>query len=29
MIEDGDIAGAINACSNIWASLPDNGYGQA
>lgn len=27
-IEAGDIAGAIAACSNIWASLPGNDYGQ-
>ena len=27
-IESGDIEGAIAACSNIWASLPGNGYGQ-
>jgi muramidase (phage lysozyme) len=29
MIESGDIEGAIAACSNIWASLPGNNYGQA
>lgn len=29
MIEDGNIEGAIEACSNIWASLPGNDYGQA
>ncbi len=28
MIEAGDIAGAIAACSNIWASLPGNDYEQ-
>jgi muramidase (phage lysozyme) len=28
LIESGDIAGAIKACSNIWASLPGNSYGQ-
>jgi muramidase (phage lysozyme) len=28
MIEAGDIAAAIAACSNIWASLPGNEYGQ-
>jgi muramidase (phage lysozyme) len=28
MLEDNDVAGAIKACSNIWASLPGNGYGQ-
>jgi len=27
-ILSGDIAGAINLCSNIWASLPGNSYGQ-
>jgi muramidase (phage lysozyme) len=25
----GDIQGAIEACSNIWASFPGNGYGQS
>jgi muramidase (phage lysozyme) len=29
MIEAGNIAGAIKACSNIWASFPGNDYGQA
>ena len=29
MIDSGDIQGAIAACSNIWASLPGNDYGQA
>jgi muramidase (phage lysozyme) len=28
MIQSGDIQGAIHACSNIWASLPGNSYGQ-
>lgn len=28
MIEAGDIQGAIEACSNIWASFPGNSYGQ-
>jgi muramidase (phage lysozyme) len=28
LIETGDIAGAISACSNIWASLPGNNYQQ-
>ena len=28
MIEAGDIAAAIAACSNIWASFPGNDYGQ-
>jgi muramidase (phage lysozyme) len=28
MIEAGNIAGAISACSNIWASFPGNDYGQ-
>ncbi len=28
MIESGDIAGTIEACSNIWASLPGNDYYQ-
>lgn len=28
MLEAGDIAVAIAACSNIWASLPGNDYGQ-
>ena len=27
-IAAGDIQGAINACSNIWASFPNNAYGQ-
>lgn len=27
-IETGDIEGAITRCSNIWASLPGNAYGQ-
>lgn len=27
-IGTGDIEGAIKACSNIWASLPGNNYGQ-
>ncbi len=29
MIATGNIEGAIAACSNIWASLPGNDYGQA
>ncbi len=29
MIEAGNVQGAIQACSNIWASLPGNTYGQA
>lgn len=29
MIASGNIQGAIAACSNIWASLPGNNYGQA
>jgi muramidase (phage lysozyme) len=28
MIEAGEIAGVINACSNIWTSFPGNNYGQ-
>lgn len=28
MIDAGDLLGAIEACSNIWASLPGNSYGQ-
>lgn len=28
LILDGQIAAAIAACSNIWASLPGNNYGQ-
>lgn len=28
MINDGNIEGAIEACSNIWASLPGAGYKQ-
>ena len=28
MIDRGDIRQAIDRCSNIWASLPDAGYGQ-
>ena len=28
LIGTGDIEGAIKACSNIWASLPGNNYGQ-
>ena len=28
MIEAGDVQGAIEACSNIWASFPGNSYGQ-
>lgn len=28
MLLDGDIEGAIKACSAIWASLPGNSYGQ-
>lgn len=28
LIGTGDIQGAINACSNIWASFPNNNYGQ-
>lgn len=27
-ILDGDIAGAVSSCSNIWASFPGNQYGQ-
>jgi len=27
-IDNGDLALAISACSNIWASLPGNSYGQ-
>lgn len=27
-IDDGNIASAIQKCSNIWASLPGNTYGQ-
>lgn len=27
-IETGDIAGAIELCSGIWASMPGNSYGQ-
>ena len=29
MIDRGDIRQAIDCCSNIWASLPGAGYGQA
>ena len=29
MIDRGDIRQAIDRCSNIWASLPGAGYGQA
>lgn len=28
MVEAGNIGGAIQACSSIWASLPGNDYGQ-
>jgi muramidase (phage lysozyme) len=28
LIENGDIEGAIKACSAIWASFPGNDYGQ-
>jgi muramidase (phage lysozyme) len=28
LVEAGDIAGAIAACSTIWASFPGNSYGQ-
>ena len=28
MIDRGDIRQAIDRCSNIWASLPERGYGQ-
>ncbi|KIP18021.1 phage lysozyme family protein [Burkholderia sp. MSHR3999] len=28
LIVSGNITAAISACSNIWASLPGNGYGQ-
>lgn len=28
MVDKGEITDAINACSNIWASLPGAGYGQ-
>lgn len=28
LVESGDVQGAIEACSNIWASLPGNSYGQ-
>ena len=28
LIDAGNIGGAIAACSNIWASLPGNNYGQ-
>ncbi|KVG89128.1 glycoside hydrolase [Burkholderia ubonensis] len=28
LIDAGQISAAIAACSNIWASLPGNGYGQ-
>jgi len=28
LILDGHITAAVAACSNIWASLPGNGYGQ-
>lgn len=28
LIEAGDIAGAIQKCANLWASLPGNTYGQ-
>jgi muramidase (phage lysozyme) len=28
MIDAGNFAGAVAACSNIWASLPGNNYGQ-
>ena len=29
MIDRGDIRQATDRCSNIWASLPGAGYGQA
>lgn len=28
MLEDGDFAGAVHACSNLWASLPGSAAGQ-
>lgn len=28
LIDAGNLVDAIHACSNIWASLPGNGYGQ-
>jgi muramidase (phage lysozyme) len=28
MVLAGDIQGAVEACSNIWASFPGNSYGQ-
>jgi muramidase (phage lysozyme) len=28
LVLEGDITGAIHACSNIWASFPGNDYGQ-
>lgn len=28
LIMEGNLAGAINRCANIWASLPGAGYGQ-
>jgi muramidase (phage lysozyme) len=28
LIDAGDFAGAVQRCSNIWASLPGNTYGQ-
>jgi muramidase (phage lysozyme) len=28
LVEAGNIQGAIEACSNIWASFPGNSYGQ-
>ena len=28
LIDVGDFSGAVSACSNIWASLPGNSYGQ-
>lgn len=28
LIQDGKFAAAVTACSNIWASLPGNTYGQ-
>lgn len=28
LLAKGDLAGAVDACKNIWASLPGAGYGQ-
>lgn len=28
MLEDGDFAGAVHVCNNLWASLPGSAYGQ-